>query len=79
MSEVRGPRSGTRERAEDLRREIVEDLEALKTVVLQGRAVRFGRDAASVPAWLAGAVAGIMAGLWSATRRRSAESTTKRL
>jgi post-segregation antitoxin (ccd killing protein) len=68
--------SDPRKRAEQLREDIAQDLRALKVVVSRGNPAAIAREAApSVPAWVAGAVAGIMAGAWAVNRRRQTSPT----
>lgn len=78
MSEVRGPRTDPRKRAEQLRADISRDLHALRVVVSRGNPAAIAREAApSVPAWVVGAVAGIAAGVWAVSRRRAQTGTDR--
>jgi len=78
MSDVRGPVSDPRKRAEKLREDITQDLHALRVVVSRGNPAAIAREAApSVPAWVAGAVAGIAAGVWAVSRRRAQTGTAR--
>lgn len=82
MSKVRALATDPRKRAQQLREDIARDLHALRTVMRQGNPAVIAREAApSVPAWVAGAVAGIAAGAWAVSRRkaqtRAARSSSK--
>lgn len=78
MSEGRGSAADPRKRAQQLREDIAHDLLALRTVMRQGNPVAIAREAApSVPAWVAGAVAGIAAGAWVLSRRKAQTGTAR--
>ena len=77
MPAGRGQGSDPRKRAEKLREDITQDLRALRAVVSRGNPAAIAREAApSVPVWVAGAVAGIAAGVWAVSRRRTQTRTT---